>query len=191
MTEEKKGFRLNWATLKLAVILFAFAAVVAVALGLVNKITSERIAAFEAEKTAAAMREVLPAESYTPVEGSAADKVELVKEIYDAGGSGWVIMVTPSGFGGEIEMAVGVDKSGAVTGVSIVSMSETSGLGANANRESFRSQYVGRSGSVALRKQGGEIDALTGATVTSTAVTRGVNAALQAAGELMRQEAGK
>ena len=53
MTEEKKGFRLNWATLKLAVILFAFAAVVAVALGLVNKITSERIAAFAAEKTAA------------------------------------------------------------------------------------------------------------------------------------------
>ena len=43
---------------------------------------------------------------------------------------------------------------------------------------------------MALKKQGGEIDALTGATVTSTAVTRGVNAALQAAGELMRQEAG-
>ena len=186
MTEEKKGFRLDWSTLKLAVILFAFAAVVAVALGLVNKITSERIAAFEAEKTAAAMREVLPAESYTPVEGSAADKIELVKEIYDAGGSGWVIMVTPSGFGGEIEMAVGVDKSGAVTGVSIVSMSETSGLGANAKRESFRSQYVGKSGSVALKKQGGEIDALTGATVTSTAVTRGVNAALAAAAELIR-----
>ncbi len=186
MTEEKKGFRLNWATLKLAVILFAFAAVVAVALGLVNQITSERIAAFAAEKTAAAMREVLPAESYTPVEGSAAEKVELVKEIYDAGGSGWVIMVTPSGFGGEIEMAVGVDKSGAVTGVSIVSMSETSGLGANAKRESFRSQYTGKGGSVALRKQGGEIDALTGATVTSTAVTKGVNAALAAANELIR-----
>ena len=95
-------------------------------------------------------------------------------------------MVTPSGFGGEISMAVGVDKSGAVTGVSIIQMSETSGLGANAQRESFRSQYVGKSGSVALKKQGGEIDALTGATVTSTAVTKGVNAALQAAAELMR-----
>ena len=83
-------------------------------------------------------------------------------------------------------MAVGVDKSGAVTGVSIVSMSETSGLGANARRESFRSQFSGKSGSVALKKQGGEIDALTGATVTSTAVTRGVNAALAAASELIR-----
>ncbi len=190
MTEEKKGFRLDWATLKLAVILFAFAAVVAVALGLVNKITSDRIAAFNEEKTAAAMKAVLTSDSYAPVSGSAAEKIDLVKEIYAAGSSGWVIMVTPSGFGGEIEMAVGVDKSGAVTGVSIISMSETSGLGANAKRESFRSQYAGKSGSVALRKQGGEIDALTGATVTSTAVTKGVNAALAAAAELIREGAG-
>ena len=86
-------------------------------------------------------------------------------------------------------MAVGVDKSGSITGVSIIQMSETSGLGANAKRESFRSQYIGKSGSVALRKQGGEIDALTGATVTSTAVTKGVNAALAAAAELMREGA--
>ena len=184
MTEEKKGFRLNWATLKLAVILFAFAAVVAVALGLVNKITSERIAAFAAEKTAAAMREVLPAESYTPVEGSAASKIELVKEIYDAGGSGWVIMVTPSGFGGEIDMVVGIAPDGTVSGVSIISMSETSGLGANAAKESFRAQFAGTSGTLAVSKDGGEIDALTGATITSRAVTSGVNAALAAAADL-------
>ena len=189
MTEEKKSLRLDWATLKLAVILFAFAAVVAIALGLVNKITQERIETFAEEKAAAAMRAVLPADSYPRVEGSAGEKIDLVKEIYAAGGNGWVVMVTPSGFGGEIEMAVGVDKSGAVTGVSIVSMSETSGLGANAKRESFRSQYIGKSGGVALKKQGGEIDALTGATVTSTAVTKGVNAALAAAAELMREGA--
>ena len=189
--EENNSLRLNWSTLRLAVILFAFAAVVAILLGLVNKITQDRIETFAAEKTAASMQAVLPADSYTLVENSSADKIELVKEVYTAGSKGWVVMVTPSGFGGEINMAVGVDKSGAVTGVSIIQMSETSGLGANAKRESFRSQYVGKSGSVALKKQGGEIDALTGATVTSTAVTRGVNAALQATGELMRQEAGK
>ncbi len=190
MTEEKKGFRLDWATLRLAVILFAFAAVVAVLLGLVNRLTSGRIEAFEAEKTASAMEAVLPAERYVPVVGSSAEKVDLVKEIYVADDKGWVLMVTPSGFGGELKLAVGVDKAGTVTGVSIIQMSETSGLGANANRESFRSQYVGKSGSVALRKQGGEIDALTGATVTSTAVTKGVNAALAAAGELIREGAG-
>ena len=186
MTEEKKSLRLDWATLKLAVILFAFAAVVALLLGLVNKVTGERIAAFNAEKTAAAMKAVLPAESYTRVEDSAACKIDLVRDIYAAGDKGWVVMVTPTGFGGELEIAVGVDTAGAVTGVSIIKMSETSGLGANAHRESFRSQFVGKSGSVALRKQGGEIDALTGATVTSTAVTRGVNAALAAGAELRR-----
>jgi len=189
MTEEKKSLRLDWATLKLAVILFAFAAAVAVALGLVNRITQDRIADFAAKKTAEAMRAVLPAEKYIPVTDFAALKIDPVKAVYAAGDEGWVIMVTPSGFGGEIEMAVGVDKSGAVTGVSIVSMSETSGLGANARRESFRSQYIGKSGGVALKKQGGEIDALTGATVTSTAVTKGVNAALLAAAELMREGA--
>jgi len=184
MTEEKKDLRLDWATLKLAVILFAFAAAVALCLGLVNHITHERIEVFAAERKAAAMEAVLPAESYDAVTDGTAEKVELVREIYAAGDRGWVVMVTPSGFGGEIEMAVGVGSDGTVTGVSIVDMSETSGLGANASRESFRSQFIGRSGSVALSKQGGEIDALTGATVTSTAVVRGVNAALAAVSEL-------
>ena len=182
--EEKKSFRLDWATLRLAVILFAFSAVVAILLGLVNMITKDPIAAYGKEKTARAMETVLMADSYQLLENTNAEKIELVDSIYQAGDRGWVVMVTPSGFGGEIQMAVGVDKSGSITGVSIISMSETSGLGANAKRESFREQYVGKSGSVALTKQGGEIDALTGATVTSTAVTKGVNAALLAVNEL-------
>ncbi len=182
--EEKKGFKLDWATLRLAVILFAFSAVVALLLGLVNMITKDPIEAYGKEKQARAMETVLAADSYELIENSNAEKVELVDSVYQAGDKGWVVMVTPSGFGGEIQMAVGIDKDGVITGVSIISMSETSGLGANAKRESFRSQYVGKSGSVALTKQGGEIDALTGATVTSTAVTKGVNAALIAVNEL-------
>ena len=81
-------------------------------------------------------------------------------------------------------MMVGVDTSGTVTGVSIVSHEETSGLGANATREEFRSQFVGATGSVAVTKDGGTIDALTGATVTSRAVSNGVNAALNAVASL-------
>ncbi len=192
MTEQKKSLRLDWATLRLAVILFAFAAVVAVCLGLINYITHERIDAYKASKTAAAMEAVLPAAEYTLVEGNdAIEKLDLVKEVYAAGDQGWVVMVAPSGFGGEIDMAVGVDKNGTVTGVSIIDMSETSGLGANAGRESFRSQFKGQSGTVALSKEGGEVDALTGATVTSSAVVRGVNAAIGAAAEAQREEAGK
>ena len=167
--------------------LLLFGAVVAFLLGLVNRITAEPIADHTAAKTQAAMKTVFPADSYEPVQNSGAEKIDLVKAVYAAGDQGWVIEVTPSGFGGLIDMLVGVDTSGAVTGVSIVSLSETSGLGANAVRESFRSQYVGKTKSVKLRKQGGEIDALTGATITSTAVTNGVNAALAAAAELMRE----
>lgn len=190
MTEGKKSAGAAGSILRLALILFAFAAVVAILLGLVNYVTHERIDAYQAEKAARAMEAVLPAPRYTLVEGNdALEKLELVKEVYAAGDLGWVVMVTPNGFGGEIHMAVGVDRSGTVTGVSIVKMSETSGLGANAARESFRSQFIGSSGTVALSKAGGEIDALTGATVTSTAVVGGVNAALAAAAEL-REEAG-
>lgn len=164
--------------------LLLFGAAVAFLLGLVNKVTADPIEEHKSRKIEAAMKAVLPSNEYSQVlyEGE-----PLVKTVFKAGDEGWVIEVTPSGFGGTIDMLVGVDTSGKVTGVSIVTMSETSGLGANAARESFRSQYVGRSGSVRLRKQGGEIDALTGATVTSTAVTRGVNAALAAVQDLLKE----
>jgi electron transport complex protein RnfG len=182
MTETK--FRFDKGMVKTVVTLLAFAAVVAFLLGLVNDVTAENIAKHKADKTMAAMETVLPAGEYSQViyEGDPS-----VASVYRAGDDGWIVEVTPSGFGGLIDMMVGVDKSGAVTGVSIVSMSETSGLGANASRESFRSQYVGKTGSVKLKKQGGEIDALTGATVTSTAVTKGVNTALAVVQELMKE----
>ena len=168
--------------LKLAGTLLLISAVVAGLLGLVNYITADRIGAINQEKTAASMQEVLPASSYTEVEYTGEDP--LVKTVYAASEGGWVVEVTPSGFGGELDMVVGVSPEYTVTGVSIISMSETSGLGANAMKESFRSQYIGKSGTLAVSKDGGEIDALTGATITSRAVTSGVNAALAAAAEL-------
>ena len=84
---------------------------------------------------------------------------------------------------GDITMMVGVDADGAVSGISFIKMSETSGLGAvaaqdNTKGEAFRSQFVGKTGTVAVTKDGGEIDSLTGATVTSRAVSTGVTAAL-------------
>ena len=167
---------------KLAGTLLLIAAVVAGLLGLVNHITADKIAAINEKKTAASMQEVLPADSYNELSYTGADPT--VVKVYEAVGAGYVVEVTPSGFGGSIDMVVGVGTDGTVTGVSIIKMSETSGLGANAAKESFRSQYVGKSGGLAVSKDGGEIDALTGATITSRAVTRGVNSALAAAAEL-------
>jgi electron transport complex protein RnfG len=166
----------------LAGTLLLIAAVVAGLLGLVNYITADKITAINLEKTAASMQEVLPADSYTALDYNGSDS--LVAAIYEAQGQGYVVEVTPSGFGGTIDMVVGVAQDGTVTGVAIISMSETSGLGANATKESFRSQYVGKTGELAVTKDGGDIDALTGATITSRAVTNGVNHALAAVAEL-------
>ena len=76
-------------------------------------------------------------------------------------------------------MMVGIDADGRVAGVSIVSHSETASLGANCTREDFRTQFSGAEGTLAVVKDGGTIEALTGATVTSRAVTSGVNLALE------------
>lgn len=75
----------------------------------------------------------------------------------------------------------GVDNGGAITGVELLEISETAGLGMNAQKESFRDQFQGLSGSIGVAKSAageGEITALTGATITSRAVTNAVNQAL-------------
>ena len=164
---------------QLAVILFSISAVCALLLGLVNMITLQPIKDATQAKTEKAMREVLSADSYTQLDYTGGNA--LVAALYQAGDAGWVVEVTPSGFGGAIDMMVGVGSDGVVTGVSIISMSETSGLGSNASRDDFKGQFTGASGSVAVTKDGGTVDALTGATITSRAVCDGVNAALEAA----------
>ena len=94
---------------------------------------------------------------------------------------GYVFKTSAKGYGGDIDLMVGIDTSGKVTGVSILSISETAGLGMNAKNESFINQYIGKSGTIGVSKNGTsdtEIQALTGATITSKAVTSAVNTAL-------------
>ena len=172
---------------RLILILFVISVVTSLLLGLVDYITRDIIEANTAEQTREAMGAALVADEYVPVTYSGGDPlVTAVHEARTDGQStGYVVEVAPSGFGGTINMVVGVDLDGLVTGVSIVTMSETSGLGTNANQSSFRDQYIGQGGTLAVTKDGGTIDALTGATVTSRAVTDGVNAAIAAAESLM------
>ena len=94
-------------------------------------------------------------------------------------------MSTFSGAQGKITMAVGVDNDYKCTGISIISHSETSGLGANAASTSeigvnWRAQFVGEDSTIALSKTGGHIDALSGATITSKAVTNATATAIEA-----------
>ena len=163
---------------QLIVTLFLISAICAVLLGLVNNITAGPIAAANEAATNAAMQAVLPADSYEQVEYTGGNA--LVTAVYKAGDAGYVVQVAPSGFGGNLDVMVGVGADGTCTGVSIISHAETSGLGANATKEDFRAQFVGKA-NVAVTKDGGDIAALTGATITSRAVCDGVNAAIEAA----------
>ena len=166
--------------LRLALTLLAITAVVAAALAGVNSITAPAIAELNAQKTQEAIELVLPGggEEKTDFPATA-----LVSKVY-AGDAGYAVEVTPGGFDNTITMMVGVDTEGKVLGISIIKHTETAGLGAVAAAgtpagESFRGQFVGASGSVSVTKDGGTMDAITGATITSRAICVGVNAALE------------
>lgn len=160
--------------LKLGVILLVITAVVAGLLGLVNMLTADKIAENTAKKANEAMQTVLPARSYDKLEVTA----DGITEAYKAEG-GYVVRLNAMGFGGAIDMMVGVDMNGAVTGISVISHGETASLGAECTRVDWQSQFVGTAGSLQVTKDGGTIDALTGATVTSRAVTEAVNRAVE------------
>ena len=165
--------------LRLAVTLLLITAIMAGTLALVNKITAPRIAELKAEKTQKAIEAVLPGGGQ-PLEVPQGAK--LVSALYGSD-TGYAVEVTPVGFDNTITMMVGISKDGQVLGISVISHTETAGLGAVAAAntsagEAFRAQFVGMSGSVAVSKDGGEVDAITGATITSRAICQGINAAL-------------
>ena len=160
-----------------AVSLFLICAAAAGALAYVNSVTAPTIAANNAAAADKARGEVLPAaDSFE--ENTAPDGA-----VYYTGKSGgatvgYVFTTAAKGYGGDVEIMTGVDAEGKVTGVSILSIEETPGLGMNAKKDSFRDQYKGKSGELAVNKDGGEIVAITSATITSRAVTNAVNQAL-------------
>ena len=170
--------------IRLAAILLIITSLVAAALAGVNSITAPVIAQLTAEKTQLAIEAVLPGGG-EEIEFAPAD---LVSKVYK-GENGYAIEVTPGGFDNTITMMVGVDFEGKVLGIDIIKHTETAGLGAVADAETpagqnFRGQFVGTSGSVAVTKDGGAMDSITGATITSRAICDGVNAALACAATL-------
>lgn len=167
--------------LRISLTLLAIAVVVAAALAVVNGLTAPIIEKSNAEKLQNAIAIVLPG-GYDEILSEFPDSTGLVTNVYK-GAEGYAVEVTPAGFDNTITMMVGVDLEGKVLGISIVSHTETAGLGAvaaanSAKGEAFREQFIGQSGSVSVNKDGGAIDALTSATITSRAVCDGVNAAL-------------
>ena len=171
--------------LRLTVTLLLISAVVAAALAGVNAYTAPIIAALKEAKTQEAINAVLPGGGE---EIEFTDDTGIVKKVY-ASDTGYAIQVAPMGFNGPIDMMVGVDKEGNVLAISIISQTETAGLGAVAAEktskgEGFRGQFAGMSGVLAVDKDGGEVDSISSATITSRAVVTGINAALECARKL-------
>ena len=163
--------------LKVAGTLTVISLITAFLLGLVNGVTKDKIAAIDAEKTRVAMSAVVP-------EGSEfTDALELTD---DGAEAGYVAKVSASGSQGTITMMVGIDANKAITGISVVSHSETSGIGTkvvenkpNAAGTPVLDQFIGMSGAGSL-VVGSNITAVSGATVSTKGITMGANAALAA-----------
>lgn len=179
-------------------IILAITIVAGLILGLVYQITKEPIAAQEAKAKQEACQEVFQDEaSFEAVEtvagdaagwseaGYAQESIDEVMEAKDASGSllGYVITVTTrEGYGGDIQFSIGVRMDGTVNGMSILSISETAGLGMKAE-DVLKPQFAGKQvEQFEYTKNGAtsenQIDAISGATITTNAVTNGVNAGL-------------
>ncbi len=168
--------------LKLSVTLFLITAFVAAALAGVNAFTKAPIAAAREEKTNRAILALFPqgTEVRQLTETEYTDASGMVNTVFSTS-DGWAVEVHPAGFGGEITLMVGITQDQKVSGIQVISHAETPGLGAiaaakNAAGTAFRDSFVGADGQAALGV--GDIDALSGATITSQAIVDGVNAAL-------------
>jgi electron transport complex protein RnfG len=168
----------------LMVRLFIVGVVAAAILGRVDAITAGPIAEQSRLKEENGMMEVLPDGSNFEIIADSTDEslagnstIEgtTVKKVAKSD-AGYVLTVLPGGFGGDIKMMVGIDNDGVIQGVRILEHAESAGLGAKSTEPEFYTQYDGlSSGGLAVQKDGGDIVAITGATITSRAVTGGVN----------------
>ena len=172
--------------IKTGIVLFLITGIAALILASVNNITAPMIAANETEKQMTAMTTVLPdAEKFDELTDVV--KIDGVFGIY-AGKNGdetvgYAVLVESMGYGGAISMVVGVDMEEKITGVDITNQSETPGLGANCAKDEFKNQFVGKTSEITVAKNNAkenQIDAITSATITSKAVTKGVNIAVEA-----------
>ena len=173
--------------LKLGVTLFAICAVAALVLGVTNNITAPVIEERNIQASNEARKIVLSeADEFKELDGMNSDIVlEVYEGIKDGQVIGYTIKTSSKGYGGAIELMVGISKDGKITGVEIGNHSETPGLGSKATEPMFKNQYVDKDVLNSLLVVKGstnndnEISAISGATITSNGVTSGVNAAMK------------
>lgn len=179
---------------KLGATLFAICAVAALALGFINQVTAPIIEERNIQANNESRQIVLSeAKEFKRLENNVFEnitglEVGIVSEVYEgvneSGTIGYTIKTLPKGYGGEMELIVGISTDGLITGINIGSMSETPGLGSKAGDPQFKDQFNQKQATELKIVKGkstseDQIEAISGATITSTAVTNGVNAAIK------------
>lgn len=153
-------------------------------LALTNSATAGKIETLQKETAKAAQQAVLPAATFQEKSVKLNGKTYTYYEGYDAKKqlTGYVMSTSANGYGGLISVMTGIGLDGKVTNSQILDLTETAGLGMNATRDSFIGQFKGKSAGITVEKggaaSGNAINAMTGATITSKAVTKAVNEAL-------------
>ena len=170
------------------IVLTIIAVVAALCLAVTNEVTKDVIARQAEEEAEAARKALVPeADSFEPLEAENVDS--LYRGVKAGEAVGYVAQVTVTGFGGPVEVTVGTKAGEAVlTGIKVggSGFSETAGLGAKSKEPQFMDQFAGVKAPVMLSDDvendtdAQEIDAITAATITSSAVVRGVNQAVDA-----------
>ena len=164
------------------VALFVICLVCTLLLALANNVTAPIIDEL-AEKTEVESRLKVLSTASTFEDGKG-DGFTYVTGLNDAKEiEGYVFVTTTKSYGGDLQVMTGVDKDGKVTGVEILSISDTAGLGMNAQKQEFRDEFKGLVNGIKVQKNAAnpdnnEVHALTGATITSNAVATAVNEAL-------------
>ncbi len=199
--ETKEKVQIDWKVVfKLGFILFIISAVAACALALTNEVTAGTIEQMNIEKNTLARQEVLsdatefeqvPAEDVEKLAKEIGmEKPEELLEVYTGTNGGEVVGYTvktgpTSGFSGEVQVLTGISTEGVITGITIIKHNETPGLGALATGD-WKDQFAEKSAKEELAvvktaptEGSNEIQAITGATITSKAVTSGVNVSIE------------
>lgn len=167
------------------VILLVICMVASALLAGTNMLTKDKIAAINAETKAKAMQIVMPdAVSFGDV-AEATDSLEYCEALDENGNViGYAFTSVVTGYGGDVQVMIGLNTDGSVKKVTIISADdETPGLGQNVKKDSFLDQFTGKTGEITVVKNAvssdDEIQAVTSATITSKAVTKAVNSAIE------------
>lgn len=168
-------------------VLLAICIIIPLALSLTNRITADKIAGLEKENEESTMRSLISAETFKEAVLEAENGEEIAYYIAENGGlpSGYIFITSTKGYGGDVSVMTAVNTDGTVKAAAILSAAdETPGLGQNVTKEAFYSQYAGKKSGISVVKNGAveqnnEINAVTGATISSKAVTAAVNEALE------------